>query len=316
MTRRPLLKLLHKPRPPLTLSSVALGVLLCLPAQAATPVRSQPSSPLIKVSLSQPAPAPTAPKSAVPNPAPSGPVTSSGIPMLIPKVISRFPHDPDAFTEGFELVGSTLFESTGLVGQSSIRRTNLQSGEVLQSRVPPSSKVFSEGLTVMGEVAYQLTWQDGLVYLYDAQNLRSLGQLRYRGEGWGLTNDGKSLIMSDGSDTLYWRDPLSFAVTKKLRVTAAGAGIDKLNELEYLDGFVYANIWLSNKIARIDPLSGKVTAWIDVSNLAREAQAAAAKSGRELGFDDVPNGIAHNAAKGTLLLTGKRWPLVFEVKLP
>lgn len=236
--------------------------------------------------------------------------------MLTPKIVARFPHDPSAFTEGFELVGSTLLESTGLVGQSSIRRTNLQSGEVLQSRVPPSSKVFSEGLTVLSEVAYQLTWQDGLVYLYDPQNLRSLGQLRYRGEGWGLTNDGKSLIMSDGSDTLYWRDPSTFAVTRRVRVTAAGAGIDKLNELEYVDGSVYANVWLSNKIARIDPLSGKVTAWIDVTTLAREAQAAAAKNGQEFGFDDVPNGIAFNAARGTLLLTGKRWPLVFEIKLP
>ncbi|GAA4007590.1 glutaminyl-peptide cyclotransferase [Deinococcus rubellus] len=231
-------------------------------------------------------------------------------------MVGRYPHDPAAFTEGLELVDGVLFESTGLVGESSIRRTNPQTGEVMQRRAPPSSKVFSEGLTVLGDVAYQLTWQDGLAYLYDARNLRSLGQLRYRGEGWGLTNDGKSLIMSDGSDTLVWRDPDTFAVTRRVRVSDRGAAITNLNELEYAGGSVYANVWLSNKVARIDPQSGKVTAWIDVTNLAREAQAAAAKAGQELGFDDVPNGIAFNAARGTLLLTGKRWPLVFEVKLP
>ncbi|UWX63738.1 glutaminyl-peptide cyclotransferase [Deinococcus rubellus] len=246
----------------------------------------------------------------------AAPAPASGVPTLIPRVVGRYPHDPAAFTEGLELVDGVLFESTGLVGESSIRRTNPQTGEVMQRRAPPSSKVFSEGLTVLGDVAYQLTWQDGLAYLYDARNLRSLGQLRYRGEGWGLTNDGKSLIMSDGSDTLVWRDPDTFAVTRRVRVSDRGAAITNLNELEYAGGSVYANVWLSNKVARIDPQSGKVTAWIDVTNLAREAQAAAAKAGQELGFDDVPNGIAFNAARGTLLLTGKRWPLVFEVKLP
>ena len=169
---------------------------------------------------------------------------------------------------------------------------------------------------MLGGVAYQLTWQSGLVYLYDPQTLQSLGQLRYQGEGWGLTHDGKQLIMSDGSDTLFWRDPTSFAVTRKVKVTAGGAGVANLNELEYIGGTLYANIWLSNKIAQIDPLSGKVTAWLDVTALAREAQAAAEKAGHDLSFDDVPNGIAYNAAKGTLLLTGKRWPLIFEVKLP
>jgi len=296
--------------------ALLLGLLLSLPAQAATPGPSASPLPPLKASLPAPAPAPTMTPTAPTSTSKAAPAAVPGTPTLIPKVVGRFPHDPAAFTEGLELVGSVLFESTGLVGESSLRRTNPQTGEVTQRRAPPSSKVFSEGLTVLSDVVYQLTWQDGLVYLYDAQNLRSLGQLRYRGEGWGLTNDGKSLIMSDGSDTLVWRDPDTFAVTRRLRVMDRGAGITNLNELEYAGGSVYANVWLSNKVARIDPQSGKVTAWIDVTNLAREAQAAAARAGQQLGFDDVPNGIAFNAARGTLLLTGKRWPLTFEVKLP
>ena len=237
-------------------------------------------------------------------------------PTLKLRVLNRYPHDAAAFTEGFELSGDTLFESTGLVGLSSVRRIDLATGEVSKRREPPSDKVFSEGLTVLDGVLYQLTWQAGLAYLYDPQTLDSMGQLSYQGEGWGLTNDGQQLIMSNGSSTLLWRSPETFAVTRKVRVTAQGAEVNNLNELEYVNGNIYANIWLTNKIARIDPESGKVTAWLDVSALTREAQTAAEQSGEVLGFDDVPNGIAYNAAKGTLLLTGKRWPLVFEVALP
>ena len=244
-----------------------------------------------------------------------GPVAASP-PTYTPRIIARYPHDTAAFTEGFELVGGNLYESTGLIGQSSVRRVDLASGDVMQRREPPDGKVFSEGLSVLGGVLYQLTWQSGLVYLYDPQTLESQGQLSYQGEGWGLTNDGQQLIMSNGSSTLTWRDPQTFAVTRKLKVTAQGAEVDNLNELEYAAGNIYANIWLTNKIARIDPQNGKVTAWLDVSALTRQAQAAAEKAGTDLGFDDVPNGIAYDAAKGTLLLTGKRWPLVFEVALP
>lgn len=297
--------------------SFSLSLLLLLSGQAARPASLKPASlkaalpsPKAAPRVSLPLPAPTPAASPTPAPAPRG------LPTLTPRVLARYPHDPGAFTEGLQLVGNVLYESTGLVGESSLRRINLATGEILQRRSPPSSKVFSEGLAVLGGVAYQLTWQSGLVYLYDPQTLQSLGQLRYQGEGWGLTHDGKQLIMSDGSDTLFWRDPTSFAVTRKVKVTAGGAGVANLNELEYVGGTLYANIWLSNKIAQIDPLSGKVTAWLDVTALAREAQAAAEKAGRELSFDDVPNGIAYNAAKGTLLLTGKRWPLIFEVKLP
>ena len=260
---------------------------------------------------------PTPPQTST-TPAPSVPQISAtqAPPTLTPRVLARYPHDPAAFTEGFEWMAGTLFESTGLVGESSIRRTELPSGQVTQRRAPPSNKVFAEGLSVLKNVVYQLTWKDGLVYLYDAQNLKSLGELKLSGEGWGLTNDGQQLIMSNGSNTLSWRDPVTFEQTKSVRVTAQGVDVTNLNELEYVNGSVYANVWLSNKLARINPASGRVTAWLDVSELTRQAQAAATEAGTELGFDDVPNGVAYDAQKGTLLLTGKRWPLVFEVALP
>ena len=242
--------------------------------------------------------------------------TTVGLLVIVPKVLARYPHAQDAFTEGLELYGGALLESTGLVGQSSVRRVDVQTGEVKLRRAPPSDKVFAEGLSVFGGVAYQLTWQDGLAYLYDPQNLSLQGQRRYQGEGWGLTHDSTSLIMSNGSDTLTWRDPKTFAATRTLRVTASGAGVPNLNELEYGAGLLYANVWLTNRIARIDPQTGAVTAWIDVTALTRQAQAAAEKAGYSLGSDDVPNGIAYDAARKVWLLTGKRWPLLFEVTWP
>jgi glutaminyl-peptide cyclotransferase len=238
---------------------------------------------------------------------------ASGIPVIVPKVLARIPHDPGAFTQGLELSGGVLIESTGLVAQSSLRRVSPRTGEVILRRAPPNPNVFSEGVSVFGGVAYQLTWKEGIVYLYDPLTLKVQSQMRYQGEGWGLTHDRQSLIMSNGTSTLTWRDPKTFAAIKTLRVTAGGAAVPNLNELEYGAGFIYANIWLTNRIARIDPQTGKVTAWIDVTGLTREAQAAADKSGQTI---DVPNGVAYDAARNIWLLTGKNWPLMFEVSLP
>jgi glutaminyl-peptide cyclotransferase len=169
---------------------------------------------------------------------------------------------------------------------------------------------------VLNGQVYQLTWQSGLAFVYDAATLRETGRFKYTGEGWGLTNDGKQLIMSDGSSTLAFREPRSFAVIRRLKVTAAGMPTERLNELEYAGGFIWANIWLTNRIARIDPKTGRVSAWLDLSELSREAAADTVKAGRTPTFDDVANGIAYNKAKGTLLLTGKRWPSVYEVRVP
>lgn len=242
---------------------------------------------------------------------------SVGTPVLTPTVTARYPHDRAAFTQGLQyLGGGTLLESTGVVGQSGVRRVDLKTGKVLARVATPIAGAFGEGVTALNGVAYHLTWEDGVAVTFDAATLKETGRYRYSGEGWGLTTDGRALIMSNGSPTLVWRDPKTFRVKRSVQVTDAGQPVKNLNELEYVQGSVYANVWLTDRVARIDPQTGKVTAWIDVSALTREVSAAAAKAGHTLTFDDVPNGIAFVPERGTLLLTGKRWPTLFEVKLP
>ncbi|GBF05575.1 glutamine cyclotransferase [Deinococcus aerius] len=243
---------------------------------------------------------------------PSGPVA----PVLRATVTARYPHDRAAFTQGLQyLGGGLLVESTGQVGESGVRRVDLRSGRVLAQVPTPIASAFGEGVSVLNGVAYHITWQTGAAFAFDAATLREIGRYRYTGEGWGLTQDGRSLIMSDGSETLFWRDPRTFAVTRTVRVTDRGQPVRNLNELEYVGGSVYANIWLTGRIARIDPRTGTVTAWLDVRPLTQEASVAAARAGKPLTFDDVPNGIAYVPERGTLLLTGKRWPTIFEVKV-
>ncbi|MDB5045393.1 MAG: glutamine cyclotransferase [Deinococcus sp.] len=238
-------------------------------------------------------------------------------PVLTPLVTARYPHDRAAFTEGLQyLGGGVVLESTGVVGESGVRRTDLKTGRVQASVSTPLAQAFGEGATVLGGIAYHLTWQEGVAFAFDATTLREMGRYRYTGEGWGLTTDGKQLIMSNGSATLVWRDPKTFAVRRSITVTDQGQPVRNLNELEYVQGSVYANVWLTDRIARIDPATGKVTAWINVANLTREASATATRTGKPLTFDDVPNGIAFIPERGTLLLTGKRWPTLFEVKIP
>jgi glutaminyl-peptide cyclotransferase len=242
---------------------------------------------------------------------------SARTPLLTPTVVARYPHDRAAFTEGFQYLGSGVYaESTGIVGQSGVRRSALKTGKVLGTAATPLATAFGEGVAVIGTTAYHLTWQDGVAFTFDALTLRETGQYRYDGEGWGLTTDGRALIMSNGTPTLVWRDPKTFRVTRSVSVTDDGQPVKNLNELEYVQGSVYANVWLSDRIARIDPQTGKVTAWLDVSALTREASAQATRAGKPLTFDDVPNGIGYVPERGTLLLTGKRWGTVFEVKVP
>ncbi|WP_081424492.1 glutaminyl-peptide cyclotransferase [Deinococcus soli Cha et al. 2016] len=242
---------------------------------------------------------------------------SVSTPVLTPTVTARYPHERTSFTQGLQYLGSgTLLESTGVVGQSGVRRVDLKTGKVLSKVATPIAGAFGEGVAALNGVAYHLTWEDGVAVTFDAATLKETGRYRYSGEGWGLTTDGKALIMSNGSPTLVWRDPKTFRVKRSVQVTDAGQPVKNLNELEYVQGSVYANVWLTDRVARIDPQTGKVTAWIDVSALTREVSAAAAKAGHTLTFDDVPNGIAFVPERGTLLLTGKRWPTLFEVKLP
>ncbi len=250
---------------------------------------------------------------------------AANIPVYRPTIVARLPHDPAAFTEGLELSGGVLYEGTGLEGRSDVRRVNMQTGQVIQSRPPPVEGVFGEGVSLLGQSGqqagqpgrlFQLSWQSGLAFVYDPVTLKETGRFRYTGEGWGLTNDGTQLIMSDGSSTLTFRDGRTFAATRTLKVSADGQPVERLNELEYAGGFIWANVWMTNRVARIDPKTGRVTAWLDVTELSREATADTLRAGRTPTPDDVANGIAFNRAKGTLLLTGKRWPTLYEVRVP
>ena len=218
------------------------------------------------------------------------------------KVINTFPHDKHAFCQGLDFDGKTLFESTGKYGKSSIRRVNLETGKV-EKELRLDHRLFGEGLTLFNDKVIQLTWKQGLGYVYDADTLKPLGTFRYAGEGWGLTHDGEHLIMSDGTDRLRFLDPDSFESVRTIRVKDGRQRIRKLNELEFVNGQILANVWKSDRIAIICPKTGRVTGWIDLSGLLSEP----------VGREAVLNGIAYE--DGRLFVTGKFWPHLFEIKL-
>ena len=220
------------------------------------------------------------------------------------QVLATYPHDPQAFTQGLLLHGGKLYESAGRYGVSSLREVELTTGSVLRS-VPIASNYFAEGLALVGDRLIQLTWQEHVALEYDRTTFSALGQFTYTNEGWGICYDGTRLVMSDGSDRLYFRDPETFAVTGQVGVTIDGQPRTALNELECVGAEVFANIWLTDTIVRIDPRTGAVTAVINASGLLAPAERASA---------DVLNGIAYDAGRGTFLITGKLWPKLFEVR--
>lgn len=222
---------------------------------------------------------------------------------LAVKVVSIRPHDPEAFTQGLFLHGGSLFESTGQYGASSLREVNPETGEV-KRQVNVPQEYFAEGLALADGRLIQLTWQNQKALVYGLADFKPGGELPYQGEGWGLCWDGRRLVMTDGSDRLTFRDPKTFAVLGEVRVTLAGRPIGQLNELECVDGTIYANVWQTDDILRIDPASGKVTAVVDASGLLTPAERQTA---------DVLNGIAWDPEKQTFLITGKLWPKMFEV---
>lgn len=217
-------------------------------------------------------------------------------------VTARFPHDPTAYTQGLLWADSVLFESTGRYGHSELRRVDLQSGRVLASRKLAADR-FGEGLALLNGRLYQLTWQSGVAYTYDASTLAPRDSFQYAGEGWGLATDGKSLIMSDGSDSLRFLSPETFRVQRVVHVRYKGAPLYKLNELEYADGDLLANVYESNWVLRIDPATGEVRELLDFADLYPDRPPTA----------EVMNGIAIGPG-GQLLLTGKMWPVIFQVR--
>ncbi len=219
------------------------------------------------------------------------------------EVLERFPHDPRAFTQGLALVDGVLYESTGLNGQSSVRIVDLDSGAV-QRRHDLDARFFGEGLAPVGDALIQLTWRSQVAFVYDRATLAPRGERRYVGEGWGLTFDGRWLILSDGTSRLRFFDPGTFAEQGAVAVLDGGRPLQRLNELEFVDGEVLANVWMTDVIVRIDPASGRVIGRLDLSGL-RPA---------EVGREDVLNGIAWDADRRRLLVTGKRWPYIFSIR--
>jgi glutaminyl-peptide cyclotransferase len=229
----------------------------------------------------------------------------AAIPLYTHTIVKIYPHDTGAFTQGLQYVDGVLYEGTGLYGRSSIRRVRLETGEILQRR-DVSREHFGEGITVWRDELFQLTWQSQVAFVYDRKTFTPRRTLKYEGEGWGLTHDGTSLVMSDGSDTLKFLDPQTFTVRRRLRVTAAGMPVRDLNELEHVKGEIFANVWQADSIVRIDPKTGRVTGRINLAGLLSARERAAA---------DVLNGIAYDEAGDRLFVTGKLWPKLFEIRL-
>jgi glutaminyl-peptide cyclotransferase len=232
--------------------------------------------------------------------------TTSGVPTYTYEVVKAYPHDKGAFTQGLVFYQGALYESTGLNGSSSLRRVELETGKVLK-KIEVPTEFFAEGLALFNGRLYQLTWQTQRGFVYDLDSFNKLREFGYAGEGWGLTRDAHSLIMSDGSSRIRFIDPDTFEVQRLITVQDNGRDVLQLNELEYIKGEIYANIWMNDRIARIDPKSGKVNAWIDLSGLlppeARPDPGA------------VLNGIAYDESSDRLFVTGKLWPKLFEIKL-
>jgi glutaminyl-peptide cyclotransferase len=228
------------------------------------------------------------------------------VPTYAYEVVKAYPHDNKAFTQGLVFYQGVLYESTGLNGSSSLRRVELETGKVLR-KIDVPTVFFAEGLSLFNGRLYQLTWQTQLGFVYDLDSFNKLREFDYAGEGWGLTHDARYLIMSDGSSRIRFIDPDTFEVQRMITVQDGRRSVTQLNELEYVKGEIYANIWMQDRIARIDPQSGKVNAWVDMSGL-RPAESRSDSSA-------VLNGIAYDEASDRLFVTGKLWPKLFEIKL-
>ena len=239
----------------------------------------------------------------------NGPLSSAKrhfAPLFKVRILKRYPHDPCAFTQGLIFANGFLYESTGLNGKSSVRQVELETGRVLKKYDLPF-QYFGEGLTLWHGSLIQLTWTSGKGFLYNLKSFAVEREFSYSGEGWGLTNDGKSLVMSNGSEELIFLNPATLVRQRSLRVTDIGEPVRFLNELEYIKGKIFANVWQEDFIAMISPQTGEVTGWIDMSALRGELPPASSA--------ETLNGIAFDAEKDRIFVTGKLWPLLFEIEV-
>ena len=236
-----------------------------------------------------------------------GPATQAGaVPEYTYQIVHTYAHDPMAFTQGLVYLNGVLYEGTGLEQQSSIRKVKLETGEVLQKRDVPG-EYFGEGIVIWKDRLIELTWKAEKGFIYDLASFAPKGEFQYSGEGWGLTTDGKRIIMSDGSSALRFWDPETLRETDRIVVTDDGRPVPELNELEWVKGEIYANVWQTERIARIDPKTGHVVGWIDCTGLLTPQDRTE--------LTDVLNGIAYDAKGDRLFVTGKRWPKLFEIRL-
>ena len=222
------------------------------------------------------------------------------------RVVKTYPHDRSAFTQGLEYRDGFLYEGTGQVGRSTLRKVKLETGEVLQSFDLPQP-FFGEGITVLPQQILQLTWQSQTGFIYDKTNFRVVKSFSYPGEGWGMTNDGKQIYMSDGTAQIRVWDLASLKEIKRINVSDMGKPVTQLNELEFVRGEIWANVWQTDRIARISPGDGRVLGWIDLTDILPKAERSSS--------DAVLNGIAYDAATDRIFVTGKLWPKLFEIKL-
>jgi glutamine cyclotransferase len=222
------------------------------------------------------------------------------------KVIAKYPHSTQSFTEGFFYLDGLFYEGTGLNGHSAITVTQPETGKLLQRlELPP--QYFGEGIVDWGPNIYEWTWQSHLCFVYDRFSLRRVGQFTYEGEGWGMTHTGNEIVTSDGTATLRFRNPDNFKETRHIVVTDGTMPVERLNELEYIKGEIYANVWHVDRIARISPRDGHVTGWIDLAGLLPADQ--------KVNEESVLNGIAYDAKHDRIFVTGKQWPAVFEIRI-
>jgi glutamine cyclotransferase len=290
------------------LLSLALLLGCAPPAATATPGAAPATGEMATPAATQtstPAATPTATPTAAVIETPQAPA-ADGAPTYGYRVINEYPHDPGAFTQGLVYYDGVLYEGTGLWGSSSLRKVALETGEVLQiHNLAP--EYFGEGIALVGDHIWQITWREQAAFLYDRETFEQLNTFRYPTEGWGLTYDGTRLIMSDGSANLYFRDPETFQLLGQVQVHDEQGPVVMLNELEYIDGQVYANVWQTDRIAIIDPDNGQVAAWINLAGILNPEDYEQPV--------DVLNGIAYDAANGRLFVTGKLWPKLFEIEL-
>ena len=236
---------------------------------------------------------------------PPAPPAAAPPPVYDARIVRTYPHDRGAFTQGLFYLDGLLYESTGQVGRSTIRRVRIQDGRALQSvPIPPGQ--FGEGIVNWRDQIVSITWVGGVGYRWDRRTLRQLGEWHYRGEGWGLTQNGTDIIMSDGTPELRFLDPATLAERRRVSVTVEGRPVERLNELEWVNGEIFANVWHTAFIVRIDPASGRVTGVIDLRQLVADNRG---------GEDDVLNGIAYDAARDRLFVTGKNWANLYEIDL-